>query len=74
MNPIGAIWHHPGFPPNRQGAGDYPVVIVAFITAGVGALAIVADATGHLNTAPIGELEMVDPAVKAAIAAVPPRG
>ena len=28
MNPIAAIWHHPGTPPNRAGAGDYPVVIV----------------------------------------------
>jgi hypothetical protein len=74
LNPIAAIWHHPGLPPNRQGAGDYPVVIVGFIAAPTGALAIVADATGHLNAASIAELEMVDPAVKAAIAPVPARG
>jgi hypothetical protein len=62
-------------PPNRQGAGDYPVVILAFINApgtaiGVSALAIVYDATGHLNAASITELEIVDPAVRSAVAAV----
>jgi hypothetical protein len=31
MNPIAAIWHHPGAPPNRQGAGDYPIVILSFL-------------------------------------------
>lgn len=79
MNPIAAIWHHPGAPPNQQGAGDYPVVIVSFVNAppqipGVTAWAIVIDATRHVNVAPITELEIVDAGVRASLAAVPTTG
>jgi hypothetical protein len=75
MSVVTAIWHHPGTPPDRQGAGDYPVAIIDFINApaqtiGVTARAIVVDATGHLNVAPANELEIVDPAIRQAIAAV----
>ena len=66
MKPIAAIWHHPGTPPNKAGAGDYPVAILWFIL-GPTTLAIVADTGGRLNTAPMGELEVVDPGPKEAV-------
>jgi hypothetical protein len=79
MNSIAAIWHHPGTPPNRQGAGDYPVVIISFVNAppqtpGVAVWGVVVDATRHVNVAPITELEIVDAEVRAALAGVPATG
>jgi hypothetical protein len=67
MKPIAAIWHHPGTPPNRAGAGDYPVAILWFMP-GPTTQAIVADTGGRLNTAPMAELEVVDPTAKEAVA------
>lgn len=67
MKPIAAIWHHPGTPPTRAGAGDYPVAILWFML-GQPTVAIVADTGGRLNTAPMGELEIVDPGAKETVA------
>ena len=67
MNPLAAIWHHPGTPPNRAGAGDYPVVIVGVVPTAPAPLALVVDSTGRFNVAPTGELEVVDPSVTDAI-------
>jgi hypothetical protein len=68
VNTLAAIWHHPGAQPTRAGAGDYPVVIVDVIQAPAGPLALVVDSTGRFNTAPTGELEVVDASVSEAIA------
>jgi hypothetical protein len=67
MKPIAAIWHHPGTPPG-VGAGVYPVAIVGFIQ-GPTLVAIVVDSTGRSNTAPVGELEIVDTGVRETVAA-----
>jgi hypothetical protein len=72
MGPIAAIWHYPGATPSAQGAGTYPVAIISFIdgpsqTIGGAARAIIVDVSGRLNTAAINELEIVEPAVRAAV-------
>lgn len=67
MKPIAAIWHIPN---TGQGAGDYPVAMLAVGLAGglgVGQQALVVDVTGHLRNAPIDQLEIADPDVTLAL-------
>jgi hypothetical protein len=66
MKPIAAVWHHPGTPPG-VGAGVYPVAVVGFMP-GPTLVAIVVDSTGRVNTAPVGEVEIVDSTVREAVA------
>jgi hypothetical protein len=67
MKPIAAVWHHPGTPPG-VGAGNYPVAIVGFVP-GPTLVAIVVDSTGRVNTAPAGEIEVVDTVARETVAA-----
>jgi hypothetical protein len=70
MKPIAAIWHIPnrGMP----GFGDYPVAVISIV--GVPTLqAIVVDTARQVRNAPIGELEIIDADVIAALAAAQTR-